>query len=103
MAQLISAMERGGAEGEGEAGGSSEGHEMFDALRPVIEQLIEQALQTRLTHIQKANKGQVAEQSPTAPDEVGLPDLSQARRAKDGFSYVPDPSRPGKFLRIVGA
>ena len=28
------------------------------------------------------------------------PDLSQMRKAPDGFHYVPDPKRPGKYLRV---
>jgi hypothetical protein len=38
--------------------------------------------------------------APAAPAAAAGPDMSQARKAPDGQWYVPDPSRPGKFLRV---
>ena len=31
---------------------------------------------------------------------AGEPDMSKAKRAADGKMYVPDPARPGKYLRV---
>lgn len=35
-----------------------------------------------------------------APQRQTQPDLSQARQAPDGNFYIPDPSRPGKYLMV---
>jgi hypothetical protein len=35
-----------------------------------------------------------------APQRQAAPDLSQAKRAPDGNLYIPDPSRPGKYLMV---
>ncbi|BAB48029.1 phage tail tip lysozyme [Mesorhizobium japonicum] len=38
---------------------------------------------------------------PTAPTSAGAPPVSGATKAPDGNWYVPDPARPGKYLKVV--
>ena len=38
--------------------------------------------------------------SPAGVPIPDAPDLSQAQRAPDGLLYIPDPDRPGKYLRV---
>jgi hypothetical protein len=38
---------------------------------------------------------------PPAPPAAGAPPLPGARLARDGFHYIPDPRRPGKYMRVT--
>lgn len=38
--------------------------------------------------------------TPAPPAQTAQPDLSLAKKAPDGHTYVPDPARPGKYLRV---
>jgi hypothetical protein len=38
--------------------------------------------------------------TPTSSSGVGAPPVPGAKKASDGNWYVPDPSRPGKYLRV---
>lgn len=42
-----------------------------------------------------ANMGDKPSEKPAGPD------MSQARKAPDGNTYVPDPARPGKYLKVT--
>jgi hypothetical protein len=83
-------------------------------MRPIIEQLVSDALETNLMPILKANisgegEGSVAEQSGTAggaspgPGATAggaTPPLEGARQAPDGEWYILDPTRRTRYLRI---
>lgn len=47
--------------------------------------------------------GQLTKASGEDQSKSITPDLSQAKQAPDGFHYVPDPSRSGKYLRVEPA
>src|SRR5215467_9133471 len=80
-----------------------------EQMRPIIEQLVQDALETNLMPILKANiggegSGPVAEQSGMASQEGGggseAPPLAGARQAPDGEWYILDPTRRTRYLRI---
>lgn len=102
LAQLASAQSAAGQMGSGSR--------LLDELRPLIEQLVKQAMQTDIGHIQEENKGAgmgqgggsgVMESSP-GPSLGAMSGLGTPRRAPDGQMYVSDPTRPGKYLRVRG-
>jgi len=74
-----------------------------ESMRPIIEQLVSDALETNLMPILKANIGQdqsgqsmIAETTPGA----GTPPMEGARQASDGEWYILDPTRRTRYLRI---
>lgn len=92
-----------------------------DALRPVIEQLVGDALETNLMPLLKANIEGVAEQSAgadvggastpggggpagagggAASGGRGAPPVQGAQQGQDGEWYILDPTRRGRYLRI---
>jgi hypothetical protein len=73
------------------------------ALRPVIETLVAEALQTSsLSHIFGANQqGSVEAEQRQAGQGAAEPGMEvQPRRAPDGNLYLPHPGVPGKWLRM---
>ncbi len=93
-----------------------EGNKQIIALgRQVQQRSIEVAKQAR--EYAKRNGGrldagfdeQIAEYAEKNPmfggmggqKDGGAPDMSKARKAPDGNTYVPDPARPGKFLKVT--
>ena len=78
-------------------------------ITQVIEQLVQQSLQTQLTPIVKANaKGISGDQDnqlvPSGtPDSnvTEVPPVPGARKAPDGEWYITDPTRKGKYLRVA--
>jgi len=74
-----------------------------EGLMEVIRQLVGEALQTSLSPIIEANANNldVDGASPTGgAAQPEAPPMQGARKAPDGRWYVPDPSRPGKHLRV---
>src|SRR5215831_3881092 len=75
-----------------------------ESMRPIIEQLVSDALETNLMPILKANiqgegEGPVAEQSGNAGGTNPAP-MEGARQAPDGEWYILDPTRRTRYLRI---
>lgn len=69
---------------------------VLDQLQKEIE-LAHQAPATAQKMMKSINRGD-APASP--PSSAGAPPMHGARRAPDGNWYVPDPSRPGKYLMV---
>ncbi len=57
---------------------------------------------TAIAGIRNAASPQFKRDNPlgTASPQSAQPNMSQARKASDGHTYVPDPNRPGKYLRV---
>jgi hypothetical protein len=82
-----------------------------ESMRPIIEQLVGDALETNLMPILKQNIEGVAEQSVGA-DAMGAntnagangggggPPIPGAQQATDGEWYITDPTRRGRYLKI---
>ena len=58
-----------------------------------------QANQADLAMMQAQGQGQPQGQ-PQPQGQSAMPDLNGVRQAPDGKHYVPDPNRPGKYLRV---
>jgi hypothetical protein len=76
-----------------------------EGLKQLIEQLVDQALQTNLMPILKANIEGVAEQGmnegqPTNGGGGDQPPVPGAQRAGDGNWYMRDPTKMGRYLRL---
>lgn len=74
-----------------------------EAVRPVIEQLVEDALKSNILPILKQNIEGVAEQSSNegVPQFDGdQPPMDGASRAPDGNWYLRDPTKMGRYLRL---
>ena len=76
-----------------------------ESMRPIIEQLVSDALETNLMPILKQN---IEANAPTGPDSDGTtngtgvngPPIAGARQAPDGEWYILDPTRRTRYLRI---
>lgn len=70
-----------------------------ESMRPVIEQLVDNILQTNLMPILKANIPAAAEQAgeEATPEEPPIPG---AQKAPDGQWYILDPTRRTRYLRV---
>jgi hypothetical protein len=76
-----------------------------EGLKQLIAQLVDDALATNLMPILKANLSGVAEQSgaegqPGAMPAPEQPPVPGARKAGDGYYYLRDPTRMGRYLRL---
>lgn len=70
-----------------------------EGIKQTIEQLVEDALSTRLGSIIQANKSAIAEQG---GEDEGLPEGGASpQQAGDGEWYLRDPSRQGRYLRLA--
>lgn len=71
-------------------------------LATMIDQLVKDTLATHLLPILEANQGGVQEESGgTAGPSAASPPMEGAQQAPDGEWYLQDPTRQGKYMRVV--
>ncbi len=68
-------------------------------LLEVIQELIHEAVGTHLSPIINANKDEIDDET-TDENKTEEPPMPNAKKAPDGQWYVPDPTRPGKHLKV---
>ena len=64
-----------------------------EAMKPIVAQLVEEALKTTLMPLLEAGTGEV-------PEDEEIPPIEGAMKAEDGEYYLLDPTRHGKYLRL---
>lgn len=73
-----------------------------DGLMQIIHELVEEAMQSRLSPIIEANSKEMSLKPQASPEgDSQHPGVTGARKAPDGQWYVEHPMQPGKFMKVV--
>ncbi len=72
----------------------------LDILTPKAREIFDRAGKSKTLDAQPASSPQAAPQQPNAQPQQNAPPAPGAKQAPDGNWYVPDTTRPGKYLQV---